>query len=165
MITKKLNIYYCPWKRSKRFLETFILCCSVTWVTGKMEQLWLQNRNFLYQEVKAPVCSSSLQSSLFAKWSFSRGLFCSRKFVISWLYCNFNFIIHLLILRGHKLGSHDNCYRNCFVSLGIAWHNMASNCRKALSPSVHLCVYSKCVCTCMYEWCIKVSMTPSSFIP
>ena len=80
-------------------IPSFMSYCSFTWVDVKTHDLViLEMDRFAFQQAEASLSTSTLQCSLFCLSRTAWTEYCFiGKFVTLWLYCNFKFLIGLMM--------------------------------------------------------------------
>ena len=94
-----LQAYSTVFAIANETIESFMSCCSFTWVNVKTRELVIiEMDRFAFQQAAASLSASALQCSLFrlsrTAWT---EFYIIGNFVSLWLYCNFNFVIGLMM--------------------------------------------------------------------
>lgn len=133
-------------------IESFVSCCSFTWINVKTRELVvIEMDRFAFQQAEASLSASSLQcSSLRLSRSAWTEFHFIGNFVNLWLYCNFTFVIGLVMkLKSSTQIFLHSFHPNVIVPSGTALHNVKSNCRE-LRLLQYVCAYSAGVVVCMF---------------
>jgi len=134
-------------------IGSFVSCRSFTWVNVKTRELVIiELDRFAFQQAEASLSASTLHCSSFrlSRTAWTEFHFVGN-FVNLWLYCNFTFVIGLMMkLKRDPHSSFVHSFHPTFiVSSGTALHNVKSNCRKSHLLQ-YVCVYSAGVVVCIF---------------